>query len=504
MVAFFAHAIVRYRLLNIRLVVRRSVTEVGASVTAGVAFLILAWIVSWALAIEPQALPLAVTLVLALLVAQVFQPLRRGVQAALDYYFFRSPYDYAAALRDISRAMSDIVDLKMLFEYTCRAIADTVHAERVALYVSDAGGSDYRLESLWGTEDPPLPGTVWETSVLAQSLRSANVRALITAELRRGNDGRPAVELDEVLRLAAECILPVPVHGQFGGFYVIGPKRSGDPYFTEDIDLMSAVASQVGIATRLHVQIGLAEAEKRRAERLVSFSALARGLAHEIKNPLVAIKTFAELLPERSGDEEFRESFAKIVLQEIGRIDQLVARLRGLAAPPTPRFSAVDLPELLHDTLALLRGEIERARVRVTMARERSVPLILGDPAQLKQLLLNVLMNALEAVDEGGRIVIRLSHLVSTQQLLVEIADTGPGVPEELLLKMFEAFITTKPEGSGLGLAICRAIADAHHAAIRAENNTTGPGMKIILEFPVLDKAATEATMQQGQTLLWS
>jgi signal transduction histidine kinase len=294
------------------------------------------------------------------------------------------------------------------------------------------------------------------------------------------------------------------VHGQFGGFYVIGPKRSGDPYFTEDIDLMSAVASQVGIATRLHVQIGLAEAEKRRAERLVSFSALARGLAHEIKNPLVAIKTFAELLPERSGDEEFRESFAKIVLQEIGRIDQLVARLRGLAAPPTPRFSAVDLPELLHDTLALLRGEIERARVRVTMARERSVPLILGDPAQLKQLLLNVLMNALEAVDEGGRIVIRLSHLVSTQQLLVEIADTGPGVPEELLLKMFEAFITTKPEGSGLGLAICRAIADAHHAAIRAENNTTGPGMKIILEFPVLDKAATEATMQQGQTLLWS
>lgn len=504
MVAFFAHAIVRYRLLNIRLVVRRSVTEVGASVTAGVAFLILAWIVSWALAIEPQALPLAVTLVLALLVAQVFQPLRRGVQAALDYYFFRSPYDYAAALRDISRAMSDIVDLKMLFEYTCRAIADTVHAERVALYVSDAGGSDYRLESLWGTEDPPLPGTVWETSVLAQSLRSANVRALISAELRRGNDGRPAVELDEVLRLAAECILPVPVHGQFGGFYVIGPKRSGDPYFTEDIDLMSAVASQVGIATRLHVQIGLAEAEKRRAERLVSFSALARGLAHEIKNPLVAIKTFAELLPERSGDEEFRESFAKIVLQEIGRIDQLVARLRGLAAPPTPRFSAVDLPELLHDTLALLRGEIERARVRVTMARERSVPLILGDPAQLKQLLLNVLMNALEAVDEGGRIVIRLSHLVSTQQLLVEIADTGPGVPEELLLKMFEAFITTKPEGSGLGLAICRAIADAHHAAIRAENNTTGPGMKIILEFPVLDKAATEATMQQGQTLLWS
>jgi signal transduction histidine kinase len=252
------------------------------------------------------------------------------------------------------------------------------------------------------------------------------------------------------------------------------------------------------------VQIGLAEAEKRRAERLVSFGALARGLAHEIKNPLVAIKTFAELLPERSEDEEFRESFAKIVLQEIGRIDELVARLRGLAAPPAPRFSPVDLPQLIHETLALLRGEIERARARVSMSGEGSAPRVLGDPAQLKQLILNVLINALEAIEEGGRITIRLSHVVSSQQLVVEIADTGPGVPDELLSKMFEAFVTTKPEGSGLGLAICRAIADAHHAVIRAENNPAGPGTRIVLEFPVFDKATHEAADRQGQTLLWS
>jgi signal transduction histidine kinase len=506
MVAFIAHAIVRYRLMNIRLVVRRSLTEVVASMTAGAIFLALAWLVSLALALEPQELPLAVTLVLALLVAQAFQPLRRGVQAALDAYFFRSPYDYAAALREISRGISDIVDLKTLFEYTCRAIAETVHAERVALYVKDAGGADYRLECSWGAEDPLLPPAIWETSMLAQSLRNSNLRALVAADLRRGSDIDPAAEFSEVDRLGAECVLPVLVHGQTGGFYIIGPKRSGDPYFTEDIDLISAVASQVGIATRLHVQIGLAEAEKRRAERLVSFGALARGLAHEIKNPLVAIRTFAELLPERSSDEEFRESFAKIVLQEIGRIDQLVARLRGLAAPPTPRFTPVDLPELVHQTLALLRGEIERAKARVTVTRDGVIPVVSGDPAQLKQLLLNILLNALEALeDEGGRIGIRFSHSISRHQVVVEIADTGPGVPEELLPKMFEAFVTTKAEGSGLGLAICRAIADSHRAVIRAENNSRGPGTRIILEFPVADRAPTaETPSQQGQTLLWT
>jgi signal transduction histidine kinase len=504
LVASIAHAIVRYRLLNIRLVVRRSVTEVGASLIAGASFLALAWIMSWALTLELEALPLPVTLVLAILVAQVFQPLRKAVQAALDYYFFRSPYDYPGALRDMSRTISDIVDLRVLFEYTCRSIAETVHAEHVVLYVREAGGSDFRPESSWGAEDRPMPNTISESSVLVQSLRRGDVRALIAADLSRQRDGIPSAELSELRRLGAECILPVLVHRQFGGFYVIGPKRSGDPYFTEDLDLIGAVASQVGIAIRLHVQIGLAEAEKRRAERLVSFGAFARGLAHEIKNPLVAIRTFAELLPERVGDAEFRDSFAKIVLQEIARIDQLVARLRGFAAPPAVRFQPVDLPQLLRETLALLRGEIERARARVTVIGERSTPPILGDPAQLKQLLLNILMNALEAIESTGEIAIRLSHSVSSRKLTLQITDTGPGVPMEVLPKIFEAFVTTKPEGSGLGLAICRAITDAHHATIRAENNLTTAGMTITLEFPIPEDTERQPAADDLQTLVWT
>ena len=491
MVAVFAHAIIRYRLLNVHLVVRRGITEVAASLTAGAAFLGVAEFVAWLFALEPRSLPLLVSLLSALVVAQVFQPLRRGVQAALDFYFFRTPYDYPAALREMTRAMSDIVDLRTLFDYTCRAIADTLHAERVALYVGDAGGSEYRLEASLGIDIPALPGTIWESSILVQSLRTGNRMSLVAADLRRRDSAAPSAELEELQRLAAECVLAVLMHGQFVGFYLLGRKRSGDPYFTEDIDLVTAVASQVGIAIRLHVQIGLAEAEKRRAERLVSFGAVARELAHEIKNPLVAIRTFAELLPERSGDRDFRESFGKIVLQEIGRIDQLVARLRSFAAPPIPRFLPVELPQLLRETLALLRGEIERAKVRVTIVGDRGTPIISGDRAQLKQLLLNIFMNALEAVEEGGQIKVRLSNRPS-HRLLLEIEDTGPGVPAEILPNIFEAFVTTKPEGSGLGLAIGRAIANAHHATMRAENTPGGRGFKIILEFPVTETTAIE------------
>ncbi len=274
------------------------------------------------------------------------------------------------------------------------------------------------------------------------------------------------------------------MQGQSGGFYVIGPKRSSDPYFTADIDLITAVASQVGERSRLHVQIGLAEAEKRRAERMVSFGALARGLAHESRIRSLQSEHSRSYYPKERTTKSFRDSFGKIVLQEIGRIDQLVARLRGFAAPPIPRFRPVDLTSLLRDTLALLRGEIERAKVRIAVTGERAAPSIQGDPAQLKSLFLNILMNALEAIDQGGQITILYSNRSEDHLLVIEIADTGPGGFRGIAAEIFDTFVTTKPEGSGLGLAICRAIADAHRATIRAENNVAGPGMKVVLDFP--------------------
>jgi len=182
----------------------------------------------------------------------------------------------------------------------------------------------------------------------------------------------------------------------------------------------------------------------------------------------------------------------QFVLQEIARIDQLVARLRSFAAPPIPRLLPLDLPQLLRETIALLRGEIERAKVRVTITGDRGIPAILGDRAQLKQLLLNIFMNALEAVDEGGQITVRLFNRPA-HQLILEVEDTGQGVPGELLPNIFDAFVTTKPEGSGLGLAIGRAIANAHHAIMRGENCVDGRGFKMILEFPVSEQTAVEA-----------
>jgi signal transduction histidine kinase len=204
----------------------------------------------------------------------------------------------------------------------------------------------------------------------------------------------------------------------------------------------------------------------------------------------VAIKTFAELLPERFTEKDFREDFSQVVIREIARIDDLVARLRGLAAPAARPLPSLDLREPIEETLALLRGQLEQKRIRVKRFYDHALPLVAGDPAQLKQLFLNLFMNALEAMGAGDELTIRLSRREGTgpPSLLAEVSDTGSGIRQEMIGKVFDPFVTTKPRGSGLGLAICRGIADAHRATIRVENNTNFPGTTATIEFAVTEE----------------
>jgi len=232
------------------------------------------------------------------------------------------------------------------------------------------------------------------------------------------------------------------------------------------------------------------ESEKRRAERLAAFGTLVSGIAHEIKNPLVAIRTFAELLPERFTDADFRDTFAKVVVAEIGRIDDLVAKLRGLVVPSVQQAAITDIREPIMDTLALLSGQLEQTRTTVRRAFLDPAPLVAVDPNQLKQLSLNLFQNAIEAMGHGGALTVRVRRgdTHDTPTVLVEVEDTGPGIPESIRNSIFNPFFTTKEQGTGLGLAICRGITDAHHGTIRADPSDEGHGTTITVEFP----AATE------------
>ncbi|HSF30926.1 MAG TPA: ATP-binding protein, partial [Candidatus Tectomicrobia bacterium] len=236
-------------------------------------------------------------------------------------------------------------------------------------------------------------------------------------------------------------------------------------------------------------QIKALEEEKRRIERLASIGAFMSGIAHEIKNPLVAIKTLAELLPEQYDDEEFRDTFTKVTLNEVDRIDALVRRLRSLSSGSTVALHAVNVMTPLEETLSLLSGELTRRHIKVVRDYQSAVHPIMGDHDQLKQVFVNLCLNSIEAIGESGELTVAVGiqprQVGQPSEIIVQIADTGPGIPAEHLAHIFDPFFTLKNQGTGLGLAICRGIIDYHRGSITAANSSEGSGAVFTVKLPV-------------------
>lgn len=612
MIAIIAHAIIRHRLLDIRLAIRNGVVYVGAIVVTASTFFALVEALHHATGFQRTTIPLLEALVLAITVAVFFGPLKDRLQAALNRYVYRNTYDYQHIVRETTLRLSTMLDLQSLLAYLADIVAKTFKVELVQIYLSNDATRTFLAPEI------PTPDQ-WKALHSARAIPydSALPSYLKTHKHTLLRD--EAMDTDQpalfdaasaLAQIGGEVAFPLFQDEVLAGFIIIGAKRSGDPFYSRDIDLLSTLASQAAVAMKnahLYSQVVVAneyvdnilstmesgviavdatghislfnlaahrltnmrftsfaglsyndlpaplagplrntlldgashsqletvlhghdgsdlplvysttklqdkdgtthgalivfsdlsrlkdlEREKQRAERLASFGSLASGVAHEIKNPLVAIRTFAELLPERFADIDFRDDFSKVVVREIDRIDNLVARLRGIASAPQHQTGSVDLRQPISDTLKLLRGQLEQSRTTVRHAVEDDAPFVTIDDAQLKQLFLNILQNALEAMGPGGEIGIRIArtHSSGAAWILVEVSDTGPGMAESVRAHVFDPFFTTKPTGSGLGLAICRSIVDAHRGTIRAENNRASSGTTITVELPAADTAA--------------
>jgi two-component system, NtrC family, nitrogen regulation sensor histidine kinase GlnL len=228
-------------------------------------------------------------------------------------------------------------------------------------------------------------------------------------------------------------------------------------------------------------------------DRLASIGTLAAGIAHEIKNALVAGKTFVDLLLEKHQDAELVE----IVRREISRIDALVSRMRNFAGSPRPAFREVRLHEILDQSLRFVQPQLQGKQVLVNRSFLSSSDVLHGDDYQLQQALVNLLLNALEAMGSNGNLSVATNLLSASTvpegrpkastgtQLRLTIQDNGIGIPPEHMARLFEPFFTTKPNGTGLGLLITRRIIQEHRGTITVESQP-GQGTCFQITLPVL------------------
>ena len=224
------------------------------------------------------------------------------------------------------------------------------------------------------------------------------------------------------------------------------------------------------------------EVERRRAERLAYFEMLASGIAHEIKNPLVAVKAFSQLMPRRRGDDRFVAEYERVVNHEIAKMERLLDRLRTLSRPGERPHHPIDLRAPIGDAIEAMRPVFAEKNIALTAPTGDGPCMVLADPSELEQLFQNLLMNAHEATPPEGSV--RVTVTPTADRVIVAVVDTGPGVPLELLERVFDPFFSTKERGTGLGLAICASIAQTHGARLTATNQEAG-GAVFTVDFPL-------------------
>ncbi|MDD5455065.1 MAG: ATP-binding protein [Candidatus Ratteibacteria bacterium] len=243
-------------------------------------------------------------------------------------------------------------------------------------------------------------------------------------------------------------------------------------------------------------EIRTLEHQLNRAEELATVGTLAAGMAHEIKNPLVAINTFFELLPQKYDDPQFREEFSASACEEVKKINDLIHRLLNFAQPKSPNFTLNHIHKCIDESLKFMNTKLNSYNIEVIKKYSPDVPESYIDKTRFDEIILNLMLNAIEAMEKGGKLYITTSYEKSenTRQILLKIRDTGMGISAENLQRIFDPFFTMKDRGTGLGLAIVyRAVID-HGGNIEVKSEV-GKGTTFIISLPFFLQAFSNKLM---------
>jgi PAS domain S-box-containing protein len=268
---------------------------------------------------------------------------------------------------------------------------------------------------------------------------------------------------------------------------LVGRRRDGTEFpvevslsFIETDDGLRVMAFVVDITERVAMQ-----QRARQTDKLAALGTLAAGIAHEVNNPVGIISTRAELMLREPGVTEQQTADLQVVLRQARRVGKIVTGLLSFARQSPGTREPVDVNAIIDDTVGLVEDPMRKSRVALRLELDRNLPRILGDPTTVQQVILNLLTNAREAMTDGGEVRIETAlGGEAADHVRVTVSDTGPGMPPDVVAKIFEPFYTTKTHGTGLGLAVSYGIVRDHGGTIDVESKP-GEGTRFVLTFPV-------------------
>jgi signal transduction histidine kinase len=392
--------------------------------------------------------------------------------------------------REFAESLNLIEDFDQIAMNLLGTIKEAAAVERLVLFIHDGDLGQFRVGASSGYDPAELRGVVLSGEDRLAKWLKVNKTFLDVA-------GRPGVfdflgeaEKDVFGRLGLALCYPVLSMNRLIGILGIGRKGARGNYSADESAFIDSLMPQAGIA--LENALLYREQKERfrrmlRADRLATIGELAAGAAHEIRNPLTSIRSSLQYLESRCREDNEKKLLG-VALRETDRIDEILSALLSFSRPSEIRKEPCDLVALIEESAALVAIQARAKGIEVRTAFPPRAIVVDADGSQLKQVFLNVLLNAVQAMESGGRLSIEALPLESGRSF-VKITDTGPGISEEALEKVFDPFFTTKKGGTGLGLSICYTIVKAHGGEIELRSRL-GEGTTVLVSLPASPRSA--------------
>ncbi len=390
-----------------------------------------------------------------------------------------------AALNELNRMVSSSLELDRVLSSALGGLEQLIDSQALALVVSDED------TDTWGIRTARCPEGTWlEGRVLSPDDELLN-QALDTEKPVLHNNVTEGF-WNEALDSSPLDLLGVPLltHEEpIGLLMVLGKPGT---LSADSFSLLEHVAATVAVAVenaRLFQELAAFAEELERsqnqliqAEKMAAVGRLAASLAHEINNPLQAIQNSLHLSLHTGLDEEGRRRYLDMAQQEVTRLVQIVRRMLDFYRPSTV-MESLDVNHSVKDALAIAGKRLQQSHIEIVARLTPKLPLVKGSANQLIQVFLNIIINAIEAMPEGGTLWVGTAYHTNREQVVIAFRDNGPGIRREILQNLFEPFHTTKPTGTGLGLAISYGIIERHNGSISVES-PPGGGTTFIVRLP--------------------
>jgi len=407
----------------------------------------------------------------ALVVLLVYDPVRLKVEQKISQLFFRERYDLEQAVAALRRRLAHVLELEHLPDLLMAGLESSQRVTHAALYLLDSEMRGYELLGQLGA----IPVRRLESAAMRPLIDALRKQHVLTVEsFERERELHRAAARDreaETCHEVVQCLdsmhgslcIALSVDDDIYGMLCVRDERVRDAFSPEEIQLLLGLCAQVVTAienTRLYQRM-------KERDKLATMGEMAAGLAHEIRNPLGAIKASAEYLRETPAEDGGSDEFLHIIVEEVDRLNRVVSSFLDYANPAHGDLHMLcDVNAVVERTAQVLASEVEQADLMATLALTPGLPRVRIDAERLRQVLINLIQNALQAIELGGtlRIETQLSEPVSegvASWVDISVSDTGKGVPQQVLHNLFEPFVTTRQTGTGLGLAICQRIVSA-------------------------------------------